>query len=40
MTNTEFLIKWTDCRHDLNNWELAAEFYIDGEATTIVQKLF
>ena len=32
----EFLIKWADCGPESNTWEPAAEFYIDGEATTIV----
>jgi hypothetical protein len=36
----EFLIKWVDSGHESNTWEPAAEFYIDGEATTMVLEYF
>jgi hypothetical protein len=39
-SDREFLIKWADCGSESNTWEPAAEFYIDGEATTIVLDYF
>jgi len=36
----EFQIKWADSGHESNTCEPAAEFYIDGEATTMVLEYF